>query len=297
MKNKIGILLILSAASLWGTAGIFVDLMRSAGLKEMQIVLSRALFSAVILAAVIVIKDISLFKIKPRDIWIFACTGLFSIVMFNFCYYKTMALSTLSVAAVLLYTAPFFVVVMSSLFFGEKMTMQKLIACATAFIGCCFVSGLFSEGQMISGKCVVYGLLTGFGYSLYTVFSNILLKKGYDSLTITFYTFAFALLGCLFLVDIRETAGYIASSRGVIYSLLMALTNTVVPYILYTNGLKSVEPSKAPIIATVEPVVATLIGAAFFAQDITLSGAIGIILVIGSVAVLNIRFKKAGAKK
>ncbi len=289
MKNKYGTFLILAAASLWGGAGIFVRGMKGAGLDEMQMVFARALFSSVILAVLILFKDRSLFRIKLRDIWIFACTGVFSIVMFNFCYYKTMELSTLSVAAVLLYTAPFFVAVMSAVFFKEKMTAQKCIACVTAFIGCAFVSGAFSSAQRISAECIFYGLLTGFGYSLYTILGNVLIKRGYDSLTITFYTFVFALGGCIFLVNPIKALPIVLGGRALVVSVLMALLNTVIPYILYTNGLRSVEPSRAPIIATVEPVMATLVGAVVYREALTLHGIIGILLVIGSVTILNIR--------
>ncbi len=281
---------------MWGTAGIFVDGMKKAGLAEMQIVLARALCSVIMLSVFILIKKPSLFKIRLKDAWLFVCAGLFSIVMFNFCYYKTMALSTLSVAAVLLYTAPIFVAIMSVIFFKEKITAQKCIACIFAFIGCCFVSGLFSTGHSISGKCLVYGLLTGFGYSLYTIFGNILIKRGYDSITITFYTFVVAMLGCSVLARPIDTVTTMLGTKAIIYAALMALINTVVPYILYTSGLKSIEASRAPIIATVEPVVATIVGTFAFGQEISLHGVVGIFLVIGSVILLNINLnKKVGA--
>lgn len=290
MKNKYGIFLILAAASLWGAAGIFVRGMKDAGLGEMHIVFARAFFSSIILALVILIKDRTLFRVKLRDVWLFACTGVFSIVMFNFCYYKTMELSTLSIAAVLLYTAPFFVTVMSAIFFKEKMTVQKCVACVCAFIGCAFVSGAFSSGQRLTAECLAYGLLTGFGYSLYTIFGNILIKKGYNSLTITFYTFVFALVGCTFLVNPIKALPLVLDGRAVVVAVLMALTNTVIPYILYTNGLMAVEPSRAPIIATVEPVMATLVGAVVYREKLTIHGIIGILLVVGSVIALNLKF-------
>lgn len=294
MKNKYGMLLILISACLWGTAGIFVRGMQGNNVGEMQIVLARALFSSLILGVVILFKDKTLFKIRLKDIWIFACTGIFSIVMFNFCYYKTMELSTLSIAAVLLYTAPFFVAAMSAVIFKERLTLQKCIACACAFVGCCFVSGAFSSAQKISGECLIYGLLTGFGYSLYTIFGNILLKRGYNSITITFYTFVFALLGCVFFVEPVDTVSVLINGKMLIIAVLMALTNTAIPYICYTNGLKTVEPSRAPIIATVEPVMATVVGVIVYNEKLTLHGVIGILLVLGSVMILNIERDKDG---
>ncbi|MBE6728269.1 MAG: EamA family transporter [Ruminococcaceae bacterium] len=307
MKTNKGILFILAAASLWGMAGIFVKPMIAAGVDEMTIVFSRALFSFLFLGLIILFVDKKLFTIHFRDIGYFVSTGIFSIVMFNFCYYRTMDLSSLSVAAVLLYTAPFFVVLLSIFVFKEMLTVKKCIACICAFCGCVLVSGIIGDGTPISVECLIFGLLTGFGYSLYTIFGNILLKKGYRSFTITFYTFLFAFIGTLPLVDFKNilssvfSLNYIphftetikatlpfAGVLTVIVAILMALFNTVLPYILYTGGLKSVSAGSAPIIATVEPVVATLVGALIFKEELSLAGIIGIILVLGSVIILNI---------
>lgn len=290
-------LLILLAASLWGTAGIFVRTVEKCNISEMQIVLLRAFFSAVIVGFLMLFSDKSLFKIKARDIGFFAAAGIFSIVMFNYCYYKTMALTSLSVAAVLLYTAPFFVVIMSVFLFKQPLTLKKCAACVTAFLGCCLVTGVFSSAQRISAAALIYGILTGFGYSLYTVFSKILLDKGYQSLTITFYTFVFAFAACLPISDIGGIFGAVGQSpTGLLVVLLMAIINTVIPYILYTAGLVGVDQSAAPVIAMIEPVVATLIGAALYNEKITVTGVLGIILVLLSVLILNIKGRKADVR-
>lgn len=295
MKTKINFyfLFVLIAASLWGTAGIFVRALNSANVYGMQIVLGRAFFSAVILGAIILVKDKKLFKIALKDIWLFACGGIFSIVLFNYSYYTTMSLTSLSVAAVLLYTAPFFVVIISLFLFGEKLRINTVVACIIAFLGCCMVSGLFDSAHRLGGKALVFGLLTGFGYALYTVFGELLIKRGYTSLTITFYVFLSAAVGSLPFVKIKETVSVLPSDGTVFFvMLLMALTNTVIPYLLYTTGLKGVSPSAAPIIATVEPVVATVVGYFYFGESIGFWGVLGIIAVILSVVVLNLKDDK-----
>ena len=52
----------------------------------------------------------------------------------------------------------------------------------------------------------------------------------------------------------------LSSDTALFTLILMALFNTVIPYIFYTKGLLGVEASVAPIIATLEPVVATVTG-------------------------------------
>lgn len=290
-------LFVLLAAIMWGGAGVFVKLAAVYGIKEMQIVFFRAFFSAIILGAIIFIKNKQFFKVKARDIWLFAAAGVFSIVLFNFSYYKTMVLTSLSVAAVLLYTAPIFVCILSVILFREKITVNKITALIIAFLGCCFVSGVFSQGQRITPTALVFGLMTGFGYSLYTIFSQILLNKGYNSLTITFYTFSFAALGSLPFINIGVTFNQVVKMPlGLLVMVSMAVLNTVIPYLLYTSGLSGVPTTVAPIIATVEPVVATIISVAVYKEAFEIWHFIGIILVLLSVLVLNLRVNKNEVK-
>lgn len=278
---------------MWGGAGVFVKFAAAFGIKEMQIVFFRAFFSAFVLAIVIIFKSKKFFKIKLKDIWLFAAAGVFSIVLFNFSYYKTMALTSLSVAAVLLYTAPIFVCVLSVILFREKITLNKITALIIAFIGCCFVSGIFSQSQRITATALIFGLLTGFGYSLYTIFSQLLLNKGYHSLTITFYTFLFAALGSLPLISVFKTFNQVVTEPlGLVVMALMALFNTVIPYLLYTAGLSGVPTTAAPIIATIEPVVATVISVTVYREAFEIWHFIGIVLVLLSVLILNLRCKK-----
>ena len=297
-KLNLHIIFVFCAAVFWGIAGIFVRNLEGA-LEQMQMVFWRAFISAIIFGVIIAFNDKTLYKIKLKDLWLFACAGLFSIVMFNYSYYTTMTLTSLSVAAVLLYTAPFFVVIISLFLFKERMTSNKLFACIIAFIGCCFVSGLFDTEQIISSKALFFGLLTGFGYALYTIFGKLLMERGYKTLTITFYVFLSASVCTLPFINVTQTCkGAVESPKVMLIVFLMALFNTVIPYILYTMGLRGVDPSVAPIIATVEPVVATLVGCFIFGEDISVYGIIGIILVLASVVILNTKkiTLKANAK-
>ncbi len=258
--------------------------------SQMQLVFGRAVLTVFLIGLIMLFRNKKDFKIKLKDLWLFISAGLFSIVLFNYSYYTTMSLASLSVAAVLLYTAPFFVVFISRFLFGVMLTPQKLTACFVAFLGCCLVSGVFDTAHRISSKALFFGLLTGLGYALYTVFGELLLKRGYGTFTITFYIFLFAGICTVPFINVSETVKYVISDFFVLTVLfLMALVNTVIPYILYTTGLKGVDPSVAPIIATVEPVVATVVGAIFFKEKITLFGATGIIFVLISVVILNMK--------
>ena len=141
MKRYLPHIQILLAGSLWGLIGIFNRNLYAIGLSSASVVAVRNIGGFIVLAAVLFILDRSVFHIKPRHLPYFFGTGIISILLFTLCYFTCQQLSSLAVAAILLYTAPAFVVVLSAVLFKDKLTKGKLIALVLAFLGCTFVSG------------------------------------------------------------------------------------------------------------------------------------------------------------
>lgn len=282
--KKIAPFLVLLAGILWGTIGFFVRVLNSAGLSSMEIVMIRAVTTTVLLFVYLAVTDKSLLKIRINDIWCFLGTGICSIVFFNYCYFKTISMTSLSVAAVLLYTAPAIVMILSALLFHEKITVRKIIALCMTFIGCIFVTGLVGMTDGLSLPGILVGLGAGLGYALYSIFGRFALERGYHSLTISFYTFLFAMLGTVPLCNLKQVAAVsLTDFKLVIFFFIFGLFSTVIPYIVYTLGLKEMENSKASIIASIEPVTATLLGVLVYHEMITVNEVIGVALVIGSI--------------
>lgn len=123
IKNSI---YILTAGTLWGIISIFVRQLSKLSFSSMEIVAIRVFFSALILTLYLLIRDRNELKIQIRDIPLFIGTGLGSIVFFNFCYFEAIEVTGSSaVPALLLYTAPIFVMIMSVVLFYEKLTVKK----------------------------------------------------------------------------------------------------------------------------------------------------------------------------
>ncbi len=72
---------------------------------------------------------------------------------------------------------------------------------------------------------------------------------------------------------------------------LTALVTAVIPFLSYTLGLERMEASKAGIIATIEPLVATLIGIVVFEEPLRFMSGAGIVLILAAVVVLNVKGK------
>ena len=284
--KRFATLWVILAGILWGCMGLFVRRLNALGLVSMQVVELRALVTGAVMFLVLFIGKWELLRIRLKDLWCFLGTGLCSIVFFNFCYFKAIELTSLSVAAVLMYTAPVLVMIFSFFLFHEKFTGRKVLALVMTFAGCVLVTGVLDQQNMVSPMGILTGLGAGLGYALYSIFGRYALERGYQSFTITFYSFFIAFIGTFFLADIRPVKRVACQDvSSILVSLGLGVICTVFPFLLYTLGLSYVENSKASIFASVEPVTATLLGAVEYQEKLSVSGTLGVILVIAALII------------
>ena len=138
----------------------------------------------------------------------------------------------------------------------------------------------------VSWKAVAIGLGSGLGYALYTIFGKFALRD-YESVTITAYTVLFAALGTLPLSRPAEMLAMIDSPKAALLCVASGLFCTVAPYLLYTKGLEGVESGQAAILATVEPVVAAMVGIFVFRETATIGKLTGIALILISILMMS----------
>lgn len=285
MRNSIYILL---AGGLWGIISIFIKILNSLGFDSLQCVAIRALLSAIILFIYLFIKDRKKLRIALKDIIYFLGTGICSIVFFNYCYFESIELiGGAAIPALLLYTAPIFVIVLSAIFFKEKITFRKILALIITFIGLGFVTGAFTGGEKMPILAFLLGLGSGLGYALYSIFGKLIVHK-YDALTITFYTFVVAAICVVPMSGITNNIDLIFNKDGILAAVGLAFFSTVLPFLFYTKGLQKVEAGKASILATIEPFVATIVGLLLFQEKFTLVKIIGMAMILFAIIYLNL---------
>ena len=285
-----GIAFVLLAGLLWGAMGVYVKFFTAEGLSATDTALVRIGSASILMGIYILFKDKSLFKIKLRHLWCFFGSGVCSLMFFSLCYFETILRSSMSVAAVLLYLAPIFVMLMSRLFFKAPITPCKILAIIFSVVGCALVAGIAGSGSTITVTAFLYGLGSAVGYALYSIFSKFALIRGYSSYTITFYTFLFAFAGLLLFADVPLVGRVlIENGENVVMGVLIGLLSAVLPYVFYTKGLETTEAGKASILASVEPVCATLISIIAYRERPTFLQVVGIVFVLFSIVLLEKR--------
>ena len=298
MKNKIYVFIVILSGIFWGSSCLFVDYLKThAPATSVQITAIRIVLAALVLNLWLIVKGkgFSLYKISGKSWLLCAISGFCSVVAMGMFYYSCMVETSAAVAVILLYTAPLFVMIMSLFFFKEKMTVQKMVAFVIAIVGCALVSGIAS-GSRISALGIFLGLMSGFTYSLYGIFTSIFMKENKDTLTFTALSFFFAAIGALIISKPWEIVKFTLEVENIpltlIMYLLLAICTAVIPFFLYSKGIEGVKPDVASILAFSEPLMACVFGTAVLGQDMDVFGVIGIVCVCAAIVVLNVNFKK-----
>lgn len=276
---------ILAAAALWGIIGVWNRRLMAGGLSPYSIVVVRNCGGLVLLTAVMALRDRSVFHVERQHLKYFFGTGVVSVVLFTVCYFSCQEICSLAVASILLYTAPAIVVVLSAVLWRERVTKKKLLALGLTLVGCALVCGVFSGALTVTGGGILLGLGAGFFYALYSIFGRYALAH-YGPMTVTVWTFVFAGVASLALVRPAELAA-LAQPSLALTAVGLVVCSTVLPYILYTRGLARVEAGKASILASLEPVVASVAGVVLFGEPMSPLTAAGIVCVLAGVYILR----------
>ncbi len=291
--RSLSIAMVLIAAVLWGFIGVFVRVLSDAGMDTMQINGIRSLMCTILLAIVLLICNRSLFKIQIKDIWLFAIAALMKLAM-DICYVQAQIVLSLSLAAVLLSTDCYFILIVSYFMFKGDITPMRILAAVIGFFGCAVLVGVFTEDLgNIDFIGVLIGLGAGVAGTFYAVGLKVTMGKGYDPTTVLFYVF---LLGTVMMLPIMNMPGTVAiladDMRYLAFIIIIGLFFTLTPYYLYSRGLKELEPSTVTVLLFSETATAAIAGLIFYSEAITISDIIGLGMVLASLFLVDKRVKK-----
>ncbi len=277
--------LILAAAILWGSIGIAGRFAFRAGVAPLEAAFYRAALSFVILLVLVGATNRRALRIRPSDLGLFAAFGLVSIAAFFVVYLEAISRTTVATAAILLYTAPAFVIALSALLFRESLTRPKTAAVGLAFAGCVLVGGGYDPASLrLNLPGVLAGLASGLTYAMYSIFGKTALRR-YSLVTTLTYALGF---GTVFLGLLALAKGVVPRAHSVsgwMAIAYLALVTTLLAQWLYLAGLHQLDAGRASLLATVEPVVAAGLGYVVFGERLAGLQIVGGALVLSAVMV------------
>jgi DME family drug/metabolite transporter len=290
----LGALAVAAAASIWGTLGIFAKLLYAQGVSFESLVAVRASVGwLAVIGFLLATRGARALKVERRDLVFLLPLGLVGIGAFYLLYFYTVRESTVGTAAILLYSAPAFVVVLAWSFLREPLNAAKVCGLLLTVVGISLVVGAYAPANLeVSPKILFTGLLSGLTYGLYAVLG----RPVADHLSppvILSYALAFG--SALIIVAALPTLDTLLGLPPLSYLILLMLSvvHTTLAFALYTFGIRHLGAGQAAIVATIEPVVAGVLGIALLGEELTVLKALGALLVISGAVLAQVRPAKA----
>jgi DME family drug/metabolite transporter len=290
----LGVLAVAAAASIWGTLGLFAKILYARGVSFEALVAVRASVGwLAVLLFLLATQGAWSLRVTGRDLAFLLPLGLVGVGFFYLLYFYTVRESTVGTAAILLYSAPAFVVVLARLFLKEPLSAAKVFALFMTAGGIFLVAGAYDPANLeVSPRVLITGLLSGLTYGLYAVLGRPV--AGHLSPAVIL-SYALAFGSVLLILAALPTLGTLAGLSAGSYALLLmlAVVHTSLGFALYTFGIRHLGAGRAAIVATVEPVVAGVLGVTLLSEELTALKVLGALLVLAGAALAQVRPGKA----
>ena len=291
-----GYLLAIAAAVLWAALGLLGKFLYAYGADPLTVVTLRATIAFITLLIALAVTKWRLLRLNRRHIPFFALYGLIGVACNYAAYFYALRWTTVTTAVILLYTYPALVTLLSALFLDERLNWAKGLALVLTFGGCFLVAQGYDPGALrLNLYGVLYGLGAGASAAVYSLFGKKALER-YDSWTVACYAFGFGALFLIALLILRSPQTLTAVRYPwPAWAAILALAwfPTLLAYALFIASMKHIEASKASIMATLEPVVASALAYLFLGEVMARPQLVGGGLVLAGIVALQVQ-RQAG---
>jgi drug/metabolite transporter (DMT)-like permease len=288
-----GIISIVLAGVFWGTVGLFARFLEGHGLHPFYIVILRTAVAVLCLGCYLLLFQRDWLKIKKEDGWRFLLAGFVSIVLTHPALFLALRANAIAVATILLYTAPFYTIILSRFIYNEAITRQKIIALFLAVAGLLLVVNVFDlKKQLVTPLGLILGLGAGLLQGIQTLtMKNVSLH--YPPVTALFYSFAsgLAILWVILLLG-RVPMPLNLLPKAWAGALGIGLVTTLTPFLLFAHGLKRTEAGIASIASMLEPVAAGIFGYLILGERLEFAQILGMALMLVGIAVVAVSGKE-----
>lgn len=292
-QEKTGAAYIMIAGMLWGVIGVFVHELEKYGANVETISAIRVIFAALIMFLITTLQyGIKAFLVDRKTLFVCALLGLICHGIYNIFYSIAVIKAGVAVSAILLDVAPIFTFLFSIMLFHEKVQSQKVVGIVLNIIGCILAVMKPGTGQnTFQWIGILCGIGAGITYSLTAIIGRLAGERT-NPFVMSFYSY---LSASLFLVIYMMIGNheFVFDSGIMMVGFLYALIPTAVAYIIYFLGVQRItDSSKVPVFASLEVVVACILGLFVYKEQLQEVNILGIAIVLCSIFVMNISLKE-----
>lgn len=288
----VGYGLVAAAATSWGAQSVVAKLLLtspSGGLPAGSLVSTRTALASLLLVAGLASWRPELLHLRARDAGRLAILGVLGMALSNYTYYLTLVQIPVATAALLIYTAPLFVLAAGVLVAREPLRARDAVAAAVTLTGAALVVRAYEPAAIrINAIGLGLGIFNAVAFAFYNLWAKTIPPR-ISPWTILTYSFGSAALFWLPLAPpwtllLAPHPPAVWAGLGVVI-----LFGTLVPFALYLAGLRRISAAHASLTSTVEPVVAAAVALVVLGETLLWPQVLGGALVLVGIALLHAR--------
>ncbi len=278
--------LVVGAAFFWGTSATLArSVFRDLHVPALTVVELRLGIACAILGAWMAFRRPESLRVRREDWPYFAILGLFGVATVQASYYYSISVLGVGLAILIQYVAPTLIVLVD-IVRGRPVHRITLVAVVAALAGTALLVGNSGAGPRAAPWQWAIAFSSAVWFAFYVLYSKRGLER-YRPETVLFYTFALA--ATLWAVVTPPARILAAGYDGRTWLLFLALGvfSTLVPFSLFYAGLRRMRPAEAGIIATTEPVIASVSAALLLGEGLVALQWLGAALVLAAATVAS----------
>jgi drug/metabolite transporter (DMT)-like permease len=273
-----GYVLTLASAALFGVNGTVSTLALHAGIPPTQLTALRCTGAAVCLLAVLAVVAPRRLRITWREVPFLAVFGVVGVAMTQFLYYYAIGRMHVGIALVFEMTAPVFIALYVWLVRKEKVRSRLWLALLLSLSGLILVAQVWQHGGSLNARGVGAALIAALCLAAYYLLG----ERGTvnrDPVALTCWSFVaaavfWAVAAPWWNFD-TDLSARVSLSLGSLTAPLWMLVvwivvlGAIVPFWLSIAALRHLPPTAAGLVATAEPVFASIVAWLWLEQVLT----------------------------
>ena len=298
-NDNTGMLSTFVGGTLWGINGVMGNyLFLNKNVTTPWLIPYRLILAGFLLLGYLYYKKGSkIFDIlkNPKDLVQIVLFGFIGMLGTQYTYFSAIQFSNAAIATVLTYFGPTLVLIYMCLREKRKPLKYEIVSICLSSFG---VFLLATHGDItslqISFKALVWGILSALSVVFYTVQPESLLKKYGASIVVAWGM----MIGGIFIAFVAKPWNINVTFDFVTFLVLMLIIvfGTIIAFILYLTGVNIIGPTKASIIACIEPVAATICAILFLGVTFDFLDLIGFLCIISTIFIVAYFDKKVKKK-
>lgn len=284
------------AAVAFSGKAIIIKLAYRHGVDAVTLLALRMLFSAplFLLLAWWSTRGADVQALSGPDLRAVAALGLVGYYLASYFDFLGLQHITAALERLVLFLYPTFVLLLSAMLFGRRITSRDVAAVLLSYVGIALVFAhdlRTQQGNVVLGSLWV--LLSALLYAIYLLGSGRLVGR-VGSIRFACYA---GLVSCVAVVahfTLARDVAVILSQPAPVYwlAMLMAAVSTVMPIVLTAEGIRRIGASHASVIGSVGPVATIFLGFAFLGEAIAAVQLAGAALVMAGVLAISLGGKR-----